>query len=84
MVCAFGLPRYTATDVPPVSPMTRCSPSAAAAKASAQVVSTSSPSRRTRGCVQSVGVVVQFGEAGALRADEALAEHVVTVAAGAG
>ena len=49
MVCALGLPRYTATDEPPVSAMTRCSPSAAAAKASAQVVSTSSPSRRTSG-----------------------------------
>ena len=33
---------------------------------------------------QPVGVVVEFGEARALRADEALAEHVVVVAAGAG
>ena len=33
---------------------------------------------------QPVGIVVEFGEAGALRADEALAEDVVAVAAGAG
>ena len=33
---------------------------------------------------QSVGVVVEFSEARALRADETLAEHVVAVAAGAG
>ena len=84
MVCTLGLPRYTPTDVAAVVDERPAEPSATAAKASSQVASVSSPSTRTSGARQPVGVVVELAEGGALRADEPLAEDVVAVAAGAG
>ena len=83
-VCAFGLPRYTPTDVPPWSRTTRTEPfgddgvGLVPGGFGQRAVATDQRPR------QPVGIVVEFGEARALRADEALAEHVVAVAAGAG
>ena len=56
MVCAFGLPRYTADRRAAVLAERRApSRSATAAKASSQVASASSPSRRTSGRVSRSG-----------------------------
>ncbi len=59
-------------------------PAATASKASAQLASRSSPSRRTRGVRSRSGSLSRRSEGGALGADEPLAEHVVAVTAGAG
>ena len=85
MVCTLGLPRTTPTDVRRrARSTTGRSPAATASKASSQVASRSSPSRRTSGVRSRSGSASSGAEGGALRADEALAEHVVPVAAGAG
>ena len=80
-LCAFGLPRYTATAFFPCSAISGVSLRSISSNASSQLASTSSPSRRISGVVQAVGVLVQLLDPVRLRADEAVAEDVLRVAA---
>ena len=84
MVWAFGLPRYTADRRAAVLTKTAPSRSATASKASSQRGLGQLAVAADQRPRQPVGIVVELGEAGALRADEPLAEDVVAVAAGAG
>ena len=83
-VCAFGLPRYTPTDFPPCSPTTAAEAFGDRGEGLVPGGLGQRAVAADQGPRQSVGVVVELGEARALRADETLAEHVVAVAAGAG
>ena len=83
MVCAFGLPAYTATDEPP------CSAEHGAESrrdrreglVPADLDQFAVPANQRTG--QPVRIAVEFAETRALRADEARAEDVVAVTAGA-
>ncbi len=83
---ALGLPRYTPTASRPCSATTAGRRSAMTAKASSQSTSrhvAASPRPvRTNGPPEPVGIVLELGERRALRAEEAVGEHVVAVAAG--
>ena len=81
IVCAFGFPTYTPTDVPPVSCTTPPRPSGHRLERLVPRCFGQHTVTTDHRLCQPVGIVVQLGEARAFRADESGAEHVIPVTA---